>query len=128
MTDVRDVKATNEAFYRAFEKKNIEAMEQLWSKGSGSLCIHPGRSALKGWDDIRRSWVQIFKNTQYLEIDIDLVTTEVNSTIAYIVLTETVRQVIRRRQMVAKSTATNIFEKMGDRWYLIHHHGSPIAD
>ena len=128
MTDVRDVQATNEAFYRAFEKKDIEAMEQLWSKGSGSLCIHPGQSALKGWDDIRRSWVQIFKNTQYLEIDIDLVTTEVNSTIAYIVLTETVRQVIRRRQMVAKSTATNIFEKMGDRWYLIPHHGSPIAD
>lgn len=128
MTDVRDVQATNEAFYRAFEKKDIEAMEQLWSKGSGSICIHPGRSVLKGWDDIRRSWVQIFKNTQYMEVDIDLVTTDVNGTVAYVVLTETVRQVIRRQQMVAQSTATNIFEKMGDRWYLIHHHGSPIAN
>ncbi|MEM9446941.1 MAG: nuclear transport factor 2 family protein [Cyanobacteria bacterium P01_E01_bin.6] len=128
MTDIRDVQTANEAFYRAFEKKNIDDMEQRWSKGSGCLCIHPGRSPLKGWDDIRGSWEQIFKNTQYLEIDIDVIATEVNGIIAYVVLTETVRQVVRGRQLSAQSVATNIFEKMGDRWYMIHHHGSPIAN
>ncbi|MEB3210860.1 MAG: nuclear transport factor 2 family protein [Leptolyngbyaceae bacterium] len=127
MTDIQAVQAANEAFYRAFEKKNIEAMEEVCSKGAGCLCIHPGRSPLKGWDNIRQSWVQIFRNTQYLEIDIEVKETEVNGAIAYIVLIETVRQVMRGRQMVAQSVATNIFEKMGDRWYLIHHHGSPIA-
>ncbi len=127
MTEMRSVQMMNEAFYRAFEKKDMEAMERVWSKGAGCLCIHPGRPALKGWDDIRRSWMQIFQHTQYLEIDIDLVSTEVNGTVAYVVLTETVRQVVQRREMTAKSMATNIYEKMGDRWYLIHHHGSPMA-
>ncbi|MEL6223985.1 MAG: nuclear transport factor 2 family protein [Cyanobacteria bacterium J06627_8] len=127
MSDIRDVQAANEAFYRAFEKKDIEAMEHACSKGAGCLCVHPGRSPLKGWDEIRRSWVQIFKNTQYLEIDIDVKETEINGAIAFVVLTETVRQVASGRQMVAQSVATNIFEKMGDRWYLIHHHGSPVA-
>lgn len=38
-----EVLAVNEAFYRAFEKKDIEAMSAVWSQGTASLCIHPGR-------------------------------------------------------------------------------------
>jgi hypothetical protein len=51
-----EVLATNEAFYRAFEKKDIEAMSAVWSQGTGSRCIHPGRDAIRGWKDIRSSW------------------------------------------------------------------------
>lgn len=63
-----EVLATNEAFYQAFEKKDIEAMSAIWSQGTGSRCIHPGRPVIKGWKDIRYSWEQIFKNTRYLEL------------------------------------------------------------
>ena len=68
----------NQRFYRAFEKKDIEAMEAVCSKGIGSLCIHPGRQALKGWETIRQSWLQIFKATRYLEIDLDVMSVEVS--------------------------------------------------
>ncbi|MEB3233316.1 MAG: nuclear transport factor 2 family protein [Leptolyngbyaceae bacterium] len=127
MTDIQSVQTTNQSFYRAFEKKDIEAMETIWSHGVGTLCIHPGRTALKGWPDIRESWQQIFTNTQYLEIDVDIITTEVQGAIAYMVVVEKVMQVLRGRRLEARSMATNIFEKMGDRWYLTHHHGGPIA-
>jgi hypothetical protein len=57
MTDERtEVLAANGAFYRAFEKKDIEAMSAVWSQGTGSVCIHPGRNALRGWKEIRSSW------------------------------------------------------------------------
>jgi len=117
----------NHAFYRAFEKKNIDAMALVWSHGIDITCVHPGRSALKGWDEIRSSWQQIFKHTQYLEIDWAVTTTETHGAIAYVVGIETVMQVAGRRTLEARSVATNIFEKMGDRWYLIHHHGSPMV-
>ncbi|MEM9806482.1 MAG: nuclear transport factor 2 family protein [Cyanobacteria bacterium P01_D01_bin.56] len=119
---------TNQAFYRAFEKKNIEAMEAVCSKGIDSLCVHPGRKAIKGWEAIRQSWVQIFKATRYLEIDLDVISVETTGDLAYVVLVEKVMQVAGNRRVEAKSMATNMFERMGGKWYLVHHHGSPIVE
>jgi ketosteroid isomerase-like protein len=126
MSDSQAVQTANQAFYRAFEKRDIEAMGAVWSKGTGSLCIHPGRDALKGWDDIRASWQTIFKHTDYLEIELELVTVEVSGNLAYVVVIENLLQVSRGRRVKARSLATNIFENMAQEWYLIHHHGSPL--
>jgi ketosteroid isomerase-like protein len=128
MSDEQAVLEVNEAFYRAFEKKDVETMSELWSQGSASLCIHPGRDALRGWERIRTSWIQIFRNTSYLEIELEIVSTEVNGDVAYVVLIENVLQVAGGRQVKARSMATNIFERMAQRWYLVHHHGSPLMN
>jgi ketosteroid isomerase-like protein len=126
MTTEQTVLMTNEAFYRAFERRDMEAMAEVWSQGTESLCIHPGRSALRGWNAIRSSWEGIFRNTSYLEVDVEIVRTEVKGDFAYVVLLETVLQVAGGRRSQAKSMATNIFECMAQKWYLIHHHGSPL--
>ncbi len=127
MTDERiEVLAANEAFYRAFEKKDIEAMSGVWSQGTGSLCIHPGRNTLRGWKEIRASWEQIFRNTKYIEIETEIIATEVRDNIAYVIVIENLLQVIGGRRLQAQSMATNIFERMASSWYLVHHHGSPI--
>ncbi|HEY9728069.1 MAG TPA: nuclear transport factor 2 family protein [Chroococcales cyanobacterium] len=127
MTDERtQIISANEAFYRAFEKKDIEAMSAVWSQGTGSLCIHPGRNVLRGWKEIRSSWELIFRNTQYLEIETDILTTEIRDNTAYVVLVEKLLQVSSGRRVQAQSVATNIFERMASKWYLIHHHGSPL--
>jgi uncharacterized protein (TIGR02246 family) len=121
-----EVLAVNTAFYRAFEKKDIEAMSAVWSQGTGSFCIHPGRNVLRGWKDIRASWEQIFQNTAYIEINLDIIATEVSGNIAYIVTMENVFQVVGGRRLEAQSIATNVFQHLGGKWYLVHHHGSPI--
>ena len=121
------VEQANQAFYRAFEKKDLTALANVCSQSVDSLCIHPGRAAIKGWVAIQSSWQQIFRATQYLEIDIDIQSIQISGDLAYVVLIETVRQVSGRRQMQARSMATNLFERMGGSWYLVHHHGSPIA-
>lgn len=127
MTDERGaVLAANEAFYRAFEKKDIDAMSVVWSQGTGSRCIHPGRNAIKGWKDIRHSWEQIFQNTKYIEIEIEVISTEVRDHLAYVIAIEKVLQVSGGRSIQAQSIATNIFERMASSWYLVHHHGSPL--
>lgn len=127
MSDERAVLAANQAFYRAFERKDMAAMEAAWSKGTGSLCIHPGRPALRGWGAIGSSWEKIFKNTSYLEIEVEIVSTEVNGAIAYVVVLEKLFQVVGNQRIQAQSMATNIFECMAQEWYLVHHHGSPLA-
>lgn len=126
MNPEQSVLTANAAFYRAFEKKDLEAMTVVWSQGTNSLCIHPGRDALRGWEDIRSSWDKIFRNTRYLEIETEILRVEVNGDLAYVVLVETVLQVTGNRQSKAQSLATNVFENMAQKWYLVHHHGSPL--
>lgn len=126
MTEKQAVLAANQAFYRAFEKKSIEAMSAVWSNGTSSLCIHPGRQVLQGWEAIRLSWEQIFRATAYIEIDTDIISTEISGSIGCVVLIENLLQVSGGRKIKAQSVATNIFENLGGNWYLIHHHGSPI--
>jgi ketosteroid isomerase-like protein len=121
-----EVLAVNVAFYRAFEKKDIEAMSALWSQGTGSTCIHPGRSILRGWKQVHSSWEQIFRNTAYIEINLDIMATEVADNIAYVVLVENALQVVSGKRLEAQSIATNVFQLLGGKWYLVHHHGSPI--
>ncbi|ARV62908.1 DUF4440 domain-containing protein [Nostocales cyanobacterium HT-58-2] len=127
MTNQRsEVLAINEAFYRAFEKKDIEAMDAVWSQGTGSLCVHPGWNVLRSWKEIRSSWVNIFKNTAYIEINTSIIAVEVREHIAYVVLVENVLQIINGRRLEAQSMATNVFELLGGKWYLVHHHASPV--
>ena len=116
----------NQAFYRAFEKKDITAMSAVWSQGTGSLCIHPGRKALRGWREIRPSWEKIFQHTKYIEIETEIIVTEIRQQLAYVLLIEDLLQVSGGRRVKAQSMATNIFEQMGQKWYLVHHHGSPL--
>ncbi|MEM6400636.1 MAG: nuclear transport factor 2 family protein [Cyanobacteria bacterium P01_D01_bin.116] len=127
MTEQRsEILAANEAFYRAFEKKDIEKMSEVWSQGTGSLCIHPGWNILRGWKQIHNYWVKIFDNTPYIEINRDIISIEIRENIAYIVLVENVMQVIKGSRMEAQSLATNVFELLSGKWYMVHHHASPV--
>jgi len=130
MTDSSDkeaIIAVNEAFYRAFSNRDIGSMRLIWWQGATSLCIHPGGKVLMGWESIQASWESIFRNTNSLEIDIEVIKVEIDQAIAYVVVQEIVLQSSRGRKVKAPSLATNIFQKMAQQWYLIHHHGSPIV-
>ena len=126
MTEKIEVTKANEAFYRAFEKRDINAMSLVWFQGATSYCIHPGTQVIKGWEDIRKSWDLIFKNTTYLEIDTEIVSIEAGSSLAYVIVIENVMQIAGGRNLKAQSLATNIFQKMAQKWYLVNHHGSPL--
>ncbi|MUL37979.1 YybH family protein [Gloeocapsopsis dulcis] len=129
MTDSSDkeaILAVNEAFYRAFSNRELGSMSLLWWQGSTSLCIHPGGRVLTGWETIQASWESIFRNTESLEIDIEIIKVEIDQAIAYVIVQEIVLQSSRGRKVKAPSIATNIFQKMAQKWYLVHHHGSPI--
>ncbi len=129
MTDSSDkeaILAVNEAFYRAFANRDITSMSRLWWQGATSLCIHPGGNILIGWETIRSSWESIFRHTDLLEIETEIIKVEVDRAIAYVVVREIVLQSNRGRKVKASSLATNIFQKMAQEWYLVQHHGSPI--
>lgn len=125
-SDKETVLASNQAFYEAFTARNLNEMNRLWWQGSTCLCVHPGGEVLVGWEAIQASWQSIFSNTSSLEIDFEIIEVEIDQSLAYVVVREIVLQSSRGRNIKASSIATNMFRKMAQKWYLVHHHGSPV--
>jgi ketosteroid isomerase-like protein len=55
-------KFTNDAFYLAFNARDIEQMSALWSRECPVVCIHPGWPPLYGYEEVMQSWSRIFEN------------------------------------------------------------------
>ena len=64
MIDPAVVLFANEAFYLAFNSRDLGAMDRLWSRHTPPVCIHPGWRGLFGRDEIMTSWREIFENQQ----------------------------------------------------------------
>ena len=56
---IEQVSFVNEAFYLAFESKDVTAMENIWADQEQMYCLHPGWHPLTGRKDIIESWTRI---------------------------------------------------------------------
>ncbi len=127
MTSDREaVRAANEGFYRAFESLALGAMEEVWAHDAQVACIHPGWPRLTGWEAVRDSWEAIFRNTLEMRFTITDVRVEVRGHLAWVLCTENILSQARENLSVTSILATNVFERRGGEWLLVHHHASHV--
>lgn len=119
---IDDVIAANQAFYDAHERRDIDAMIDVWDHDDRAVCVHPGWPILRSWPPIEQSWRQIFAGpgrnqfiltNQALAIDGDLAWVTVDENLVQGAVTGTV-------------AATNLFARIDGVWRLVVHHGSPV--
>jgi ketosteroid isomerase-like protein len=120
------VLAANAAFYRAFESLSLARMEKVWLQAAHVKCVHLGWGLLVGWGPVMESWQRIFANTVAMRFTLANTRTEVVGDLAWVVLTENIESQHREGTAAAQVQATNIFERHAGRWFLVHHHGSPV--
>lgn len=128
MDDSIEVEKINSKFYAAFESLSIEKMEEIWSHGDNTVCVHPGWDMFTGWLAIRESWARIFENTQSIKFIITNTKIRIVNDIAIVVCLENIENVIDRENVKFGVLATNIFERHNNKWLMIHHHGSTVSN
>ena len=126
MDDRDAVLQGNAAFYRAFESLDLKRMEEVWLRVPYVKCVHPGWALLVGWGPVMESWQRIFANTVTMQFTLSHVHVEVVERLAWVVLREHVESEHRDGRVATQVQATNIFERHEGRWFLVHHHGSPV--
>jgi len=136
--DCGNVLQANSAFYRAFSDKDVGEMERLWLADRSCICIHPSFSPLSGVRDIMKTWKRMFESSvgsfQRTWIDPCEIHLTVKATTAIVTCEEHVyarrfvRGQRRKSERVNKLMATNIFRKVGGKWYMTYHHSSWHAD
>ena len=117
----------NAAFYRAFESLDLTRMEDVWLRAASITCVHPGWRLLVGWGPVMASWQRIFANTVSLRFSITDVHVDAVGEIAWVVCTENLESAQHDQTVSAQIQATNMFQRKGGRWWLMHHHASPIS-
>jgi len=126
MSDRNAVVEANRAFYRAFETLDAEQMEQVWMRDARIVCIHPGWRKLSGWGPVMNSWERIFESAFEMKFQINELEVFLDGNIAVVVTEENLTQHgydgISRSQVLA----TNVYERVGQKWWLVLHHGSPV--
>ena len=124
--DVAEIEEANARFYRAFEGLDLREMEVVWARGEHVKCIHPGWGLLVGWEAVRASWETIFKNTVEIRFTLGDVVVHVEGNLAWVTCTENILSQVGGNISVTSLLATNLFERRGDAWLMIHHHASHI--
>ncbi len=121
--DETAVLAVNAAFYDAFERRDLDAMSDIWEHSDRVACIHPGWAQLSGWAAVSASWFALFDGPQQLQFIVTGERIVVAGDAAWVTCNENLLDE-GATQAVA---ATNVFVRSGDRWQLVHHHGSPVV-
>ncbi|MCI0546826.1 MAG: nuclear transport factor 2 family protein [Candidatus Rokubacteria bacterium] len=124
--DAQEVEETNARFYRAFENMDLAEMDRLWCHREYVRCVHPGWGLLEGWGAVRQSWESIFKGSGEMRFSLGDVQIRVGGDLAWVTCTENILSEVRGTIAVTAVLATNVFERRGREWLLVHHHASHI--
>jgi len=130
------VRSANESFYAAFEAGDLDAMAEVWERSDRSRVTHPGWQTLAGWPKVAGSWQAIFSSTPFIQFVLTEERVLVLGDVAVVTLDENILQAAAPPDgggtgtdelSGARVAATNVFVRDGDRWRMIHHHGSPVS-
>jgi ketosteroid isomerase-like protein len=125
MSEVDDLRAANERFYRALEELDLAEMDQLWLHEPWVRCIHPGWDVLVGWERVRVSLEQIFASTGWMRVTPTECNIHVFGDVGMVACAENITASRDSDVGVAVAQATNLFRRTPEGWRMIHHHASP---
>ncbi len=122
-TEELAIRKVHRDFYDAIESLDIGKMENVWLNDDSIECVHPGWSERQtGWKEVIQSWYSIFQNTQYIEFTLKDVRIRIEDALAIVTCTESMMSSLHGEIVYQDALATNVFQKLGDRWWLILHH------
>ena len=108
------------------EARDLENMASVWLHDESASCIHPGWHRLDGWDEIERSWENIFDNSRPWTVLCEDVRIAVAGDFAWVTCVEIITPFgAEDEDDAARMQATNLFGRVEGEWRLVHHHASP---
>lgn len=109
----------NDAFYLAFQTRDIPAMEEIWADDDQIACLHPGWPPLHGREEVIESWAGILASPSSPQVEILDPKAYVFGDTAFVICFE----VIAGDALIA----TNYFRKIDGAWKLTHHQAGPTS-
>ncbi len=123
MSEIDAVLFANEAFYRAFADRDVEAMDEIWARDVPVACLHPGWPPLDGRDQVMQSWLSILANPDAPPIRCHDAGAHLYGDCAYVICYEE----IEGQFLIATNTFVRQSIGRGHVWRLVHHQSGPTS-
>jgi len=128
--EIEAVEEVNERFYRALENSDLAEMSGVWLHRDWVKCVHPGWDLIIGWEKVRESWEQIFTGATGMRVSFTDIDLKIEGDIALLNCYENLAIFLDSTSapVSARTTATNLFQRVEGEWRMIHHHASQVPD
>ena len=117
MQEHAEIVFANDAFYHAFQMKDLEAMDGIWARRVPVACIHPGWPSLSGRDQVMQSWSAIFANPEAQTVTCRGAKARRYGEAAFVTCYEVIGDSLL--------AATNFLVREDGAWKLVHHQAGP---
>lgn len=123
-SDTGKLKAANARFETALSKHDLAALDSVWAKDDRVTALHPpSKAVIVGWTAVRRSWEGAFANFPEMSVEMKEPNVRIVGNMAVVTGTETFRGKRPNGDVVEfLAPTTNVYERHGDEWLLVHHH------
>jgi len=124
--DQAAVLEAHQAFYDAFESRDLDRMSDLWEHSDRVVCTHPGWTRLRGWAAVSASWFSLFSGSQRLQFILTNIEVDIVGDVALVSVDEN----LLSEQASGTVAALNVFVRAGGAefgWRMLAHHGAPVA-
>ncbi len=110
------------AFYAAFNERDITAMERTWA--SDGILYNPIGGVRRGWPEIARVYERLFSGPVRVRVSFHDYSLRIDGNMAFVAGRE--RGVAARgdRTVSLAIRTSRIFARTPDGWEQVHHHGS----
>jgi ketosteroid isomerase-like protein len=125
MSTEDEVRKASKQFYGALNQMvsgNASALSDIWSHGQAVTTLHPISGRQVGWDEVRGSWEQVAQLASDGKVELKDQLIHVVGDAAYEVGIEDGEFKIAGQAINAHVRVTNIYQKEGGTWKIIHHH------
>lgn len=121
--DEDGVREANQRFYDAFERRDLDAMSDVWERTGRVRCTHPGWGTLRGWSQVSASFFALFNGRSSIQFLLTQLDVMVDGDVGWVSVDEN----LLGDQGGATVAALNVFVRDTERqWRLVAHHGSIV--
>ena len=124
-----EVVAANAAFDMAVSRRDLPALEALCLQDESVTAVHPrDRAPVVGWVAVRRSWEETFGRFAELSVTMPEPRVRLTGEAAIVVGLEKVmaKRASDGAAVVFDAMTTNMFQRQGGRWLMVHHHATMV--
>ena len=112
------------AFYRAFNTRDLHAMEQNWWRSDAASMSNPLGGIARGWPAIREVYARIFGGKAQVRVAFHDYTLHEAGDMFYVVGRERGTLESGDTRLALAIRTTRLFRRIDGAWKQVHHHGS----